>query len=553
MGLGIHSLFQVITRLPLFPGSSLLRWVGGLIGMPGLLTYRWPRPEVGAAQLAESERQSTEVDADPAQAQSRQQDGEAAVEASDEDEGEEDEDEEGDDDEEEEEEEEYDDEDEEDEEEEEEHPQGATESEEADRVAAAVAAAQAEAQMALNLPAELLEQVTSWEKQQVLKEGEWRQRQSRLHADFEERKRRLQEQQIGQRKKFRETCDEALRPLYSEGMQVCAELEKQLIGRVCRLCAAANDAMSLNNQQRGPLAKIKGVTFPRIDSPLRIPNCPTRGMASVPVSSGVLVTLEKIVDRNGIAMLPPSDDPMASFSRSGRGSAEIRLPLRLLGSRVHMLSEEEAAAALESATGTGAERMFIVRYSGGENGAPIEPVQILPEGLSLAEYDISFAAGVSALRVEHRLDGPVKCRAEPAARKEVFSDTPVELYTEEVDDETHNIVQLYFSDLRDEVAVDVVNLTNTTLTLQDTECCVFQQDATGAALNYKIIVRDGAVISVLYQEGEEVRPYRVPAVAHPPPRACPPPRPTPSPHPPSRPPSPSIPSAEPPQPQPLPP
>jgi len=148
----------------------------------------------------------------------------------------------------------------------------------------------------------------------------------------------------------------------------------------------------------------------------------------------------------------------------------------------------------------------VVRYSGGEHGGPIEPVQILPEGLSLAEYDISFAAGAAALRVEHRQDGPVRCRAEPAAQKQVFSDTPVELYTQEVDPETHNIVQVYFSDLRDEVAVDVLNLTGTTTSLQDPECCSFPADAMGAALNYQIIVRDGAVLAVLYQEGDEVRP-----------------------------------------------
>jgi len=170
------------------------------------------------------------------------------------------------------------------------------------------------------------------------------------------------------------------------------------------------------------------------------------------------------------------------------------------------------AAALAAASANGGESVFLVRYSGGENGAPIEPVEIKPEGLSLAEYEISFAAGVTALRVEHRIDGPVKCRAEPAARKQVFSETPIELYTEEVDDETHNIVQLYFSDLRDEVAVDVLNLTNSDVTLQDTECAVFQQDATGAALNYKIIVRDAAVIAVLYQEGEDV--HSSPFVEH---------------------------------------
>jgi len=146
-----------------------------------------------------------------------------------------------------------------------------------------------------------------------------------------------------------------------------------------------------------------------------------------------------------------------------------------------------------------------VRYAGGEGGGPIEPVQIEPEGLSLSEYEISFAAGVSALRVEHKQDGPVKCRAEAAAQKQVFSETPVELYTQEIDAETHNIVQVYFSDLRDEVSVDVLNLTGTELSLTDSECVAFPTDATGAALNYKIIVRDAAVQAVLYQEGGQVR------------------------------------------------
>ena len=81
----------------------------------------------------------------------------------------------------------------------------------------------------------------------------------------------------------------------------------------------------------------------------------------------------------------------------------------------------------------------------------------------------------------------------------------MELYTQEVDEETHNIVQVYFSDLRDEVAVDVLNLTGTDVSLEDAECITFDADATGAALNYKIIVRDGRVVAVLYQEGGEVR------------------------------------------------
>ena len=88
------------------------------------------------------------------------------------------------------------------------------------------------------------------------------------------------------------------------------------------------------------------------------------------------------------------------------------MPLRQLAQRVRLLTDEEAKAAMPANM---AERVFVVRYAGGDNGGPIEPVQILPEGLSLAEYEISFAAGAAALRVEHRQDGPVKCRAEPAA------------------------------------------------------------------------------------------------------------------------------------------
>ena len=82
----------------------------------------------------------------------------------------------------------------------------------------------------------LLEQISQWEKEQSEKESEWRLRQSRMHLEFEERKRRLQEQQLGQRKKMRETYDAALRPLYAEGLTVCEALEKHLKGKLCRLC-----------------------------------------------------------------------------------------------------------------------------------------------------------------------------------------------------------------------------------------------------------------------------------------------------------------------------
>mmetsp|Transcript_21427 Transcript_21427/g.59889 ORF Transcript_21427/g.59889 Transcript_21427/m.59889 type:complete len:468 (-) Transcript_21427:980-2383(-) len=273
-----------------------------------------------------------------------------------------------------------------------------------------------------------------------------------------------------------------------------------LLGAGSSAAAMQTQAHASAKRASGPLARITGVTFGRIDAPIRTMHIGGRVANGVTVSSGLVVTLEKLVDRNGIAMLPPSEDPMLGFR--SRSNTDVKLPLRLLGSMVHVLSTEEAAEAMPNGS-TG--ETFVVRYAGGENGAPVEPVQILPEGLSLADYDISFAAGVSAMRVEHTTDGPVKCKAEPVARKQVFAETPLELYTQEIDESTHNIVQLYFSDLRDEVAIDVLNLTGRDLELDDAECCAFHEDATGAALNYKILVRDARVAAVLYQEGGTVR------------------------------------------------
>ena len=66
-------------------------------------------------------------------------------------------------------------------------------------------------------------------------------------------------------------------------------------------------------------------------------------------------------------------------------------------------------------------------------------------------------------------------------------------------------MQVYFSDLRDEVSMDVLNITGTGAELHGPECYAFPEDATGAALNYKIIVCDAAVAAVMYQEGDDVQ------------------------------------------------
>lgn len=506
-GMPLHLLRLALPRVLMSPLGHLpmMRWLGRMVGLS-------PRPSLKRTRDDASDEGEAAAIARVVDKPHEEED-----EASDEDVGEEDSDDEEDEGEDEDDE----DEDEDDDEEEEDDEVGEDEDEEEEvdgarvaAIAAAVAASQAAAQETLKLPAELLKSISSWEEQQSAAEADWRQRQARLTAEFEERKRRLQERHMQERKKFRDNSDEVLRPVYEEGSALCAQLEDVLRGKLCRFCesapgmfaagspAAAMQAQAHASAKRasGPLARITGVTFGRIDSPIRTMHLSSRGANGATVSSGLVVTLEKLVDRNGIAMLPPSEDPMLAFR--SRSNTEVKLPLRVLGSVVRTLSAEETAEALPNGS-TG--ETFVVRYAGGENGAPVEPVQILPEGLSLADYDISFAAGVSAMRVEHTTDGPVKCRAEPVAHKQVFAETPLELYTQEIDESTHNIVQLYFSDLRDEVAIDVLNLTGRDLDLDDAECCAFHEDATGAALNYKILVRDARVVAVLYQEGGAIR------------------------------------------------
>jgi hypothetical protein len=174
------------------------------------------------------------------------------------------------------------------------------EAQQAAEVSASVAAAQAAIQADLELPAELLEQIATWEREQSMAETEWRSKQSRMHLEFEERKRRLQEQQLGQRKKLRESCDAALRPLYVEGAAVCADLERHLVGKLCRMCEHGPGAGVPQGMLPGALARVRALSFGQLDQPLRAPNCPSRSVGAVPVSSGILVTLEKLCDRNGI-------------------------------------------------------------------------------------------------------------------------------------------------------------------------------------------------------------------------------------------------------------
>jgi len=137
---------------------------------------------------------------------------------------------------------------------------------------------------------------------------------------------------MGQRKKLRESCDAALRPLYAEGAAVCSELEPS--------AASAASASEHAPTAAVPQQMLPGPRFVwtvRVAAP-----CARRPVPSSAQS--------------------PSRQRHFQFPRSGRAAPpRSSPPLRLLGARVKLLTEAEAQAAQRPAD----QRTFVVRYAGG--------------------------------------------------------------------------------------------------------------------------------------------------------------------------------------------
>ncbi|ETO25509.1 hypothetical protein RFI_11628, partial [Reticulomyxa filosa] len=85
------------------------------------------------------------------------------------------------------------------------------------------------------------------------------------------------------------------------------------------------------------------------------------------------------------------------------------------------------------------------------------------------------------------------------------NDSPVELFTQALDEETHNIVMILIDDIRNDITIEVKNLTNVSnSTLQD--CMTeFAVDALGRKLCYRIVVKDSQVIGVLAPLADDIK------------------------------------------------
>ena len=86
----------------------------------------------------------------------------------------------------------------------------------------------------------------------------------------------------------------------------------------------------------------------------------------------------------------------------------------------------------------------------------------------------------------------------------------IEIYSEIIDDVTHNIICILLdNDLRQDIVIDVKNISFTSLTLtdilKDSETDFTKKDAAGNKILYRIIVKDKKIIAVLTRFGNEIK------------------------------------------------
>jgi len=141
------------------------------------------------------------------------------------------------------------------------------------------------------------------------------------------------------------------------------------------------------------------------------------------------------------------------------------------------------------------KRRLHIKYQVEKVVGDMIPTSVRPF-VPINEYILNWDHSTRMLNsVSHKQDGRVAFSC-TETDLEIYDDAPILIYTQVVDDQTLNIVFMCITDPREEIRVDPVNITHTSKTVKDffTE---FKQDFGGNALNYRIIVKDGAVQAVL--------------------------------------------------------
>lgn len=208
-----------------------------------------------------------------------------------------------------------------------------------------------------------------------------------------------------------------------------------------------------------------------------------------------LLELVPVLDRNRVPLDPAHATALAAP------------PLCLLSpdenAAARLLPPDEAAAAEADARG---RALRVVYQECGPGGESCSPVSVLP-AVELARYEVEYDRLTRGLRrVSHRRDGPVLFAGVlddgAFALWGNASDAPVEIFSRAAGPLAHNVVHVHLDDVRDRVAVDSVNLTGTGRGVDS--CREFPRDGSGRALEYRVVVRDGAVAALLHRVGGEV-------------------------------------------------
>lgn len=150
------------------------------------------------------------------------------------------------------------------------------------------------------------------------------------------------------------------------------------------------------------------------------------------------------------------------------------------------------------------------------------PISFAPQVRDLEyklEFDSSSSASNACLKsVQHRIDGHVLFRGIMDTGENVLiGNTMVEVYSQILDDVTHNIVCIIIDNhLPMDFMIDVLNIsfTDTTLVsaIKDSEREFDKSDMMGKKLSYKIIVECKKIVAILTKIGNEIK--ELPFIEH---------------------------------------
>lgn len=216
--------------------------------------------------------------------------------------------------------------------------------------------------------------------------------------------------------------------------------------------------------------------------------CTSYVVARIEHLDGATATLLPVLDRNRI----PLDTEQAR-------SVEVDIEALLSCTGCRILSDLEVDQVQRDRRDRIVDIVF--QHFGVEEWCPIS----VSPAINLNKYITDYNPDTKTLdRVSHETDGEVLVRAVLDDGFGLWeSSTPIDIYTQKLDDETHSVVHLHLNDIRDDVTIENVNITGTDLTVDD--CKAFEKDASGRALTYKLVVKDAKVVAVLYVVGNDVK------------------------------------------------